>query len=169
MTEHDNGWRERDASLSSNPLCAELRSIAQNEYMIDQHYLAHGHTMNEAADEIERLDARVSELESAPGERVFRGVMKDNAEIAADNDRLRARVEEMETELRSAIHNHGTHSAWANLIGQRNSLREELSKYTSGHPLCAAIEQPDETKCSHDRQRLIDLGHRHCPRCREAL
>lgn len=43
--------------------------------------------------EIERLTARVAELESSPGELHFRGVLADNAQIAADNDRLRAALE----------------------------------------------------------------------------
>ena len=39
----------------SSNLVVELRSIAQNDYMIDQHYLPAGHVLNDAADELERF------------------------------------------------------------------------------------------------------------------
>ena len=48
-------------------IAERLRSWAQNEEMIDQHFLDHGRDCNEAADEIERL----RKLSRAP--RVRRG------------------------------------------------------------------------------------------------
>lgn len=42
-----------------------LQYWAQNEEMIDQHFTAHGRDCNEAADEIERLQSQVSQLEAS--------------------------------------------------------------------------------------------------------
>lgn len=39
-----------------------LRSIAQNDYMIDQHFLPDGVVLNEAADYIEKLEAENKRL-----------------------------------------------------------------------------------------------------------
>lgn len=56
-----------------------LRSIAQNDYMIDQHFLPDGKALNEAADRIEELEAIVARLpKTADGVVVTPGTMVYN-------------------------------------------------------------------------------------------
>ena len=45
---------------TSNPSAELLRSLAQNDYMIDQHFLPSGRQLLAVADEIERLEREVA-------------------------------------------------------------------------------------------------------------
>lgn len=49
-----------------------LRSIAQNDYMIDQHFLPDGEALNKAADRIEELENRRVFLKGEGGGYCFR-------------------------------------------------------------------------------------------------
>lgn len=41
-----------------------LRSLAQNDYMIDNHYLPSGHTLHQIADHIDHLENTIEKLKS---------------------------------------------------------------------------------------------------------
>ena len=45
-----------------------LIALAQNDYMIDQHFLPDGKTLYQAAADVEALEVRVAELEAALGD-----------------------------------------------------------------------------------------------------
>jgi chromosome segregation ATPase len=76
-----------------------LRAVAQNDYMIDSHYLPTGVRLNEIADEIERLQTQITDLNADANE--------SNAEcgeltarctrFAHEIERLRAALENIKT------------------------------------------------------------------------
>ena len=43
-------------------LADRLRSIAQNDYMIDQYFLETGHELNEIGNEVDKLEAKIELL-----------------------------------------------------------------------------------------------------------
>jgi len=43
-------------------LADRLRSIAQNDYMIDQYFLETGHELNEIGNEVDKLEAKIKLL-----------------------------------------------------------------------------------------------------------
>lgn len=63
-----------------------LRSHAQNEEMIDQHYTAVGKLMNEAADEIERLRKDAERYRYWRDKHGWTGYFDDGASNSEDNN-----------------------------------------------------------------------------------
>lgn len=94
--------------------------------------------------------------------------MKRATEAEAEIERLRAALERAERVVAMV---NALPVTTEELIRVRNAGKITFDKMVNAITSCLIDMRraTDETKCSHDRQRLIDLGHRHCPRCREAL
>lgn len=106
-------------------------SVGEHSYVTDSQ---NGESVkaDDAEREIERLTRRVAELESSPGEVHFRGVLKDNANIAADNDRLRAALKDAHESLECTVAGYAHYCP--NCDNSLQPLRDRITKALGERP-----------------------------------